>query len=483
MPSKLKLLPMEKVDGKHAVKAREIFNMQQMLYQRAFGISLEDMIEKDKVFKVPDSSANIKGNDLAAIRQAFKVEDMPDVIKQATILTSTGTEAFMLNEAAAGYFGASTGVFNPAILPGILEGNALKGLISKLWGVQPFAENDLSAKLIYFKKSDPFKADGTPAFERKAEGRAGNDIGFEVGSEHVDAQRNIVHLPYSYELQKILAGRLGLDAKVMEAFSEAAMYRDEYWCFLKWYLALTAGTLEGVAFKLYRDGTIADVDGIPEGYICFYNLFNGTIKAGDSTAYGSATQVETGADISDLLSFVIEVMAGTKPVSSLDARGYRYCWTPDYVAVPQKVANKMWREFKDSNLQTVYISKNDIPEYKADVRFFCRANVGNIPLDIWVIPDEVLKQLAIANASTFVTTDSPTYEIYPMFFGRYTGMGAIAPASPDLFFVDDGFEVVTIGGVSTLRRNMQKVHTMFKLGSEMLLNASMSFLVKVIDEA
>jgi hypothetical protein len=259
------------------------------------------------------------------------------------------------------------------------------------------------------------------------------------------------------------------------------MYRDEYYAFLKWYVALTAGTLEGQAFKLYRDGTIADVDTYPYQYWCWYDMTNGAIKAGDSTAYGSATSYSaSGNDISDLLSYVIETMAGTAAATALTARSYRFQWTPDYVAVPRSVANKMWREFKDSNLQTVYISKNDIPEMKAETTFFCRANVGNVPLDIWVIPDPILANLATANASTFVSTDSPTKSISPMFFGKYDGMAAIAPASPTLYFADDGFEVVTVGGVAQLRRNNTKVHTMFKLTSEMLLNASMSYLVKVI---
>jgi hypothetical protein len=72
-----------------------------------------------------------------------------------------------------------------------------------------------------------------------------------------------------------------------------------------------------------------------------------------------------------------------------------------------------------------------------------------------------------------------------MFFGRYMGMAAYAPASPLLFYVDDGYEVVSRaignGNVSQLRRNQTKVHTMYQLKTEMLLNASQSFVVKVVE--
>jgi hypothetical protein len=443
------------------------------------------MIDKDMVIRTPNGLGEIKSNDTRGIRDAFKLEEIPEAIKQ-TLLTSSGTQKFYLNEAAADYFGGAGGVFSPAVYGDILEGAAIKSTIPKLWGLQPFKENDLAGYLIYFVKSDPYTGEAgatTPVFARTAEARAGSDLSFQVKKEHFDAQRYIVHFPYSIELQKILSGRLSLETKVMESFTEAAIYRDEYWAYLKWYLAMTAGTLEGEAFNLYTDGTIAEVDGSPECYWAYYNLTDGAIKCGDSTVYGSATaNTASGADIFDLLLFVIETMSGSKPDSTLDARSYRMQWVPEYVVVPQKIANKLIRDYKDGTLYTVWVAKQDIPMYKDEDNFLCRLNLGNKGVDVWVLPDAVMNQLPTA---TFVTTDSPTLSISPMYFGRYFGMAAFCPASPILFFVDDGFEVVsrTIGGqsVDTLSRNMTKVHTMFQLKTEMLLNASQSFIVKVVE--
>jgi len=465
-----------------------LFKHEQLMVAQMLGKSLADMKKDEDVIKIEKNGIQI--HNPKGIKQVFSIEKMPETVRQ-TLLTSSGTQPFMLNEAAADYFGGSTGVFNPSVYGEILEGISMISTIPKLWGLQPFKPGELSGDLIYFAKSDPYGdgdpiSAGTPVFARTAEGRAGQDLSFEVKKEHFDAQRYICHFPYSMELQKVLEGRLGLNEKIMEHFVEAGIYAEEYWAYHKWYLALTTGQLEGTNNNLYIDGVIADVDGIPEGYTAYYNLADGAIKCGDSTAYGSATtNTASGADVLDLMAFVIETMTGTKPDSTLNARSYRYKWVPQYAVVSRTVANKMWSDFKDGTLTTVWVSKNDIDLYKAEEAFLCRVNVGNIMLDVWVIPDEVLTQLATANASTYVTTDSPTLEILPMFFGRYFGMAAIAPATPRLFYVDDGFEVVsrTIGqaSVSQLRRNETKVHTMYQLRSEIPLNMSMSFVVKVVN--
>jgi len=479
-------LSRKKKDQSRGIGTDELFRLHQLQVAQAFGMSLSEMIDKDMVIHAPNSSSEIVTANKDGLRQAFKIEPIPEAIKQ-TLLTSSGTQAFMLNDAAAGYFGGSTGVFSPSVYGDILEGASMAATLPKLWGVQPFKENELAGDLIYFVKPDPYgdgdpTASGAPVFERTAEGRSGNDLGFEVRKSHFDAQRYICHLPYSVELQKVLAGRLGLDTKVMETFTEAAIYRDEYWGYHKWYLALTAGTLEGAAHAIYTDGVIADVDGKPQTYTAYYNLTNGAIKCGDNTAYGAATSnTASGADIFDLILFVIETMAGTKPASALDGRNYRMRWTPEYVVVPQKIANKLIRDYKDGTLTTVWVAKQDIPMYKDETNFLCRLVLGNKGIDVWVLPDEVMTQLATANASTYRTTDSPVVSIAPMFFGRYFGMAAVCPASPLLFFVDDGFEVKTVGGVSTLRRNQTKVHTMYQLKTEQLLNPSMSFVVKVVE--
>jgi hypothetical protein len=470
------------------MNSKELLKVHQMLAHRQFGKSIDDMIKEDYMIRTPMSSSAIKSNDPKGLKQAFTIEAIPEEVKQA-MLTSTGTMPYMLNEAAATYFGGADGVFSPSIYGSILEGASIKSLIPKLWGVQPFKENELGGYIVYFKKSDPY-GDGDPItanypnFARTAEGRAGYDLSFEAAKEHFDAQRYITHLPYSVELQKILSGRLGLEQKVMEAFTEAAIYQEEFYAFYNWYLALTAGTLEGEAFNLYRDGTLANVDSLPECYLCFYNLTNGAIKAGNSTAYGSATsEVASGEDIFDLIMYVIEVMAGTATaVGASSKRGYRYCWTPEYVVVPQSVANKLIRDYKDGTLTTVWVPQQDIPMYKDETNFLCRLNLGNKGIDVWVMPQPIA-----SNLPSMATTDSPTLTISPMFFGRYFGMGAVAPASPLLFYVDDGFEVVsrTIGNsnVSQLRRNQTKVHTMYQLKAEILLNASMSFIVKVVESS
>jgi len=478
----MKFLEMKRKSLSHGINSQGVYEMQQMLVAQSFGMGLDDMIAKDMVMEVPLSVEGINLTYRSDVKQSWKVGPMNEQVKQ-TMLTSTGSQAFMLDQAAASYFGASTGVFNPAIYAQILEGNALTTLIPKLWGVQPFASNDLSTKLIYFVKTDPFANDGTPTFARTAEGRAGSDIGFEVKAENVDAQRYIMHLPYSVELQKILQGRLGLDAKVMEAFNEAATYRDEYWAFKKWYDAITTGKLEGKAFALYTDGVIANVLAAPDTYTCFYNTKNGAIKCGDNTAYAAATtETASGADLFDLILYVQEIMIGTKTAAG-STRGYRTHWIPDYVVVPQSVANSLVAAYKDGSLLTVWVSKQDIPMYKDENNFLCRLTLGNKGVDVWVMPPAIMAQLT--KGAEFVTADSPTAAILPLYFGRYLGMAAVAPASPLLFFVDDGFEVVTasIGGqnVSQLRRNGTKVHTMFQLKSEMLLNASQSFIVKVVN--
>lgn len=479
----MELLKIQKDRRGNGINSQGLFNAHQLKVAQTFGISIAEMIKQDMIMYLPNGEGEIRLKTKDGLKQAFKIEAMPEAIKQ-TLLTSSGTQPFMLNEAAAAYFGGSTGVFAPSVYGSILEGASMKATIPKLWGMQPFKENELSGDLIYFAKPNPW-GDGspvtsnTPVFERKAEGRAGNDLEFEVKREHFDAQRYICHLPYSYELQKILAGRLGLDQKVMEAFTEAAIYRDEYWAYLKWYLALTAGTLEGSAFAIYRDAVIADVDGIPACYQAYYNLTNGAIKMGDSTAYGSATShTASGADFFDLLLYVLETMNGASRAST--ARGFRLQWNPEYAVIPQTAANQLIRDYKDGTLTTVWVAKQDIPMYKDEDNFLCRLNLGNKGVDVWVLPDEILTRLALANASTFVTTDSPTHAIAPMFFGRYMGMAASAPASPLLFFMDEGYEAVTNSGVVTVRRNGTKVHTMYQLKSEIPLNMSMSFVVKVI---
>jgi len=470
------------------VNTDTLFRNEQVMVAQMLGKSLAELKKDESVIKIKHNGIEV--HNPKGIKQAFSIEKIPDAVKQ-TLLTASGTQPFMLNEAAAEYFGGATGVFSPSAYGEILEGVSMISTIPKLWGLQPFKPGELSGDLIYFAKSNPYGDgdpidSGTPVFARTAEGRAGQDMSFEVKKEHFDAQRYICHFPYSLELQKILEGRLGLNEKIMEHFVEAGIYAEEYWAYHKWYLALTTGQLEGTNNDLYRDGVIADIDGVPEVYTAYYNLNDGCIKCGDSTAYGSATtKTASGADVLDLMAFVIEVMTGIKPHSTLTARSFRWKWLPQYAVVSRSVASKMWSDFKDGTLTTVWVSKNDIPLYKAEEAYLCRVNVGNIMLDVWVLPDEVMTQLATANASTYVTTDSPTYNITPMFFGRYFGMAAIAPATPRLFYVDDGFEVVSraIGGVnvSQLRRNQTKVHTMYQLRSEIPLNMSMSFVVKVLD--
>jgi len=480
----IKFLERKRDHFSHRINTDDLYKHEQLMVAQLFGKSLADMVDNDEVIKMDKNGIQV--HNPQGIKQVFKTEPIPDEVRQ-TLLTSSGTQPFMLNEAAAAYFGGASGVFNPSVYGEILEGTSMISTLPKLWGLQPFKPNELSGDLIYFKKSDPFGdgdpiTTGTPVFARTAEGRAGKDLSFEIKKEHFDAQRYICHFPYSLELQRILEGRLGLDQKIMEHFIEAGIYGEEYWGYHKWYLALTTGKLEGVNNQLYLDGVIADVDGIPECYTAYYNLTNGAIKCGDSTAYGAATSnTASGADILDLFSFVIETMTGTKPASSLNARNYRLKYAPEYAVVPRKIANKLWRDYKDGVLTTVWVSKNDLPIYKGEAAFLCRVNVGNLMLDVWVLPDDVLSQLAIANASTYVTTDSPTSSISPMFFGRYFGMAAIAPATPRLFYVDDGYEAVTYSGVVTLRRNQTKVHTMYQLRSEVPLNMSMSFVVKVVE--
>jgi hypothetical protein len=471
------------------INTDDLFKLHQLKVAQMFGKSLVEMEKEDLILTIPQGLGEIKAHNPKGITQSWKIEPIPDAIKQ-TMITASGSQPFMMNEAAADYFGGANGVFSPSVYGDILEGAAMVQTLPKLWSVQPFKDNELGGYLIYFIKSDPFGdgdpiSEGAPNFARTAEGRAGQDLSFEMAKEHFDAQRYICHLPYSVEFQKILQGRLNLDTKVMEAFTEAAIYRDEYWGYHKWYLAMTAGTLEGEAFNLYTDAVIADVDGIKSCYVCFYNLTDGAIKCGDSTAYGAATsEVASGEDIFDLILYVIETMSGTTTAAD-EKRGYRYKWTPEYCVVPQKIANKLVRDYKDGTLTTVWVPQQDIPMYKDENNFLCRLSLGNKGIDVWVLPDEVMAQLAVANASTYVTTDSPTVSISPMFFGRYFGMAAYAPASPLLFFVDDGFEVVsrTIGqsSVSQLRRNQTKVHTMYQLKTEMLLNASQSFVVKVVE--
>jgi hypothetical protein len=477
MLGKMKVLEIKKGKRGHGINSQDIYEVQQALVRQAFGMSLSDMIDKDMQMEAPLSESGVSSiTRRSDIKQAFKISEMNEAVKQ-TMLTSSGTEAFMLNDAAAGFFGSSTGVFNPGIYAHILEGNALTTLLPKLWGLQPFAENDLSTKLIYFVKTDPFNNDGTPTFARAAESRAGSDIGFQVKAENVDAQRYIVHLPYSMELQKVLQGRLGLDAKVMETFNEAATYRDEYWGFLKWYEALTLGTLEGKPFALYTDGVIANVLAKPDCYTAYYDVNNGCIKGGDSTSYAAATtHTSSGADLFDLIIYVESIMSGDKTPAG-NSKSYRYQWVPEYVVVPQMIANKLVQEYKDGNLLTVWISQNDIPMYKDETHFLCRLNLGNKGVDVWVMPTAIMNNLP---ASVFTTTDSAGLPIMPMFFGRYMGMAAIAPASPLLFFIDDGYEAVTVNNVTTLRRNMTKVQTMFQLKSEMMMNCSQSFVVKVV---
>lgn len=465
-----KILKLE-APARKADTAQSIFAVQQMMVERLFGVSLDEMLDKDYVIRTPMSASFA----LTDVRQVFKAEAIPAEVKQSVMKTSSGTQPFLLNEAAAAYFGGAGGVFAPSTYAEVLEGVALASLIPKLWGLQPFKDNDLAGHVIYFAKPDPFKGDSTPTFARTAEGRAGGDIGFEVRRTNFDAQRYITHLPYSYELAKVLQGRIGLEAKISQIFAEARIYRDEYWAFMKWYEALTAGTLEGAAFGLYTDGAIADVDGQPHDYVGWYKLSNGEIRAGDAESFAGSSSVSTGSDLFDLILYVIETMGGTKPTSSLAGRSYKHQWAPEYVVVPQKVANALIRDFKNGNLQTVWVNRNDVPLYKDETHYLARLTLGNKGVDLWVMPDEIANRLGRTSA------DSPAKTIYPCFFGRYFGMGVTAPASPLLLMVDDGFEVLSVDGVNQLRRNNTKVHTMFELKTELLLNAAQSFLVKVIE--
>ena len=104
----MKLMEMRKKGGGNGINSQSLFNAYQLLVAQTFNMGLDEMIDKDMVIRTPNGLGEIKSNDTKGIRDAFKLEEIPETIKQ-TMLTSTGTQKFYLNEAAADYFGGAGG--------------------------------------------------------------------------------------------------------------------------------------------------------------------------------------------------------------------------------------------------------------------------------------------------------------------------------------------------------------------------------------
>jgi hypothetical protein len=454
----------EKVKSGAPTTSQDVYESMQRGFEKAYGVTINQLMNDDMLMVVD--------NRISECSSPSDFKKNVQFIKQSDMATSTGTQAFLYNPTTTGQigqFGATTGVFNPAQYAMIMEGVAYKTLIPKLWGIQPPASpNDLVAQLVYLSKAAPISGT-TEVFARVAEGRAGADVGFELKSVNVDWGRRIIHTPVTYELERVLAGRLPLQKVISDTFAELYAVAQDDNAFQMWYTALDAGTLEGDAFALYRDGVIADVDGMPAGYKCFYDLSDGTIKKGDSNTYGSATSLSTGWDMFDLLSYVAEWMS---TVGSGLRTSARLLYTPDYFVLPPAAVFKLIRTVKAGLLTTVWINKADVPMWADENLFVGRLGLGGKMVDIWQTPE----WLTLGN----VTTDSPTLAISPGFAGKYQMMGAYSELTGPMTFIDPDFEVKSVDAVSVLRRRMANVHTLFSLNAERLLNASMSFLIKFL---
>lgn len=461
----LKLMKIsERVKNGHPTTSQDVHNIFQAGFYQTFGHSIEELIASDMLIKVKQ--------DIRGSKSPADMQSSVEFIKQADITTATGSSPILNNPAAAqiGQFGGASGVFNPAMYSIIMEGVAYKTLIPKLWGAQPPASpNDLIAQLVYLSKAAPISGN-SPTFARASEGRAGSDVGFELKSVNVDWGRRIVHTPVTFEVERVLNGRLPLQGTISNMFAEMYAVAQDSNAFAQWYDALDAGTLESAAFALYTDGVIADVDTMPAGYKCFYKLADGTIKRGNHAAYGSATSVGTGKTIVDLIGYIIEWMSTVDTNFRTDAR---LIYTPEYFVLPPKAVMNLIRLTMASSLYTAWVPKADIPMWRDESLFVGRLSFGNKSVDIWSTPD----WLNLGKA----TTDSPTLTIYPGFAGRYQLMGATSDLTGPMTFIDPDFEVVTVSEVNVLRRRMANVHTLFNLGAERLLNASMSFLIKFLD--
>lgn len=452
----------EKVKQGAPTTSQDVYESMQRGFEKAYGFTVKQLMDDDMLMVVDQR-----------IRETNSPADFKhcvQFVKQSDMATSTGTQAFLYNPTTTGQigqFGASTGVFNPAQYAMIMEGVAYKSIIPKLWGIQPpSSPNDLVAQLVYLSKAAPISGT-TEVFARTAEGRAGSDVGFEIKSVNVDWGRRIVHTPVTYELEKVLAGRLPLQGVIANTFAELYAVAQDDNAFTQWYNALDAGTLEGDAFALYTDGVIADVDTVPQGYKCFYDLSDGTLKKGDSNTYGSATSVSAGLDMFDLVSYVSEYMATINVRTSA-----RWLYKPDYFVLPPAAVYKLIRTVKAGTLITSWINKADVGMWANEELFVGRLALGSNSVDIWQTPD----WLSLGKA----TTDSPTLTIYPGFAGKYQLMGAYSDLTGPMTFIDPDFEVKSVDGVSVLRRRMANVHTLYSLQAERLLNPSMSFLIKFL---